>query len=69
MQRSGLGSELDIDCLFATLCLGTMISWLHYVRCVVWLQINENNYWYGKIIWKQKLSAAASHQQRWLPTL
>ena len=39
MQRSGLGSELDIDCLVATLCLGTMISWLHYVRCVVWLQM------------------------------
>ena len=39
LQRSGLGSELDIDCLVATLCLGTMISWLHYVRCVVWLQM------------------------------
>ena len=39
MQRSGLGSELDIDCLIATLCLGTMISWLHYVRCVVRLQM------------------------------
>ena len=35
MQRSGLGSELDIDCLVATLCLETMISWLHYVLCYV----------------------------------